>query len=238
MTPIKRPPTLTARAPVRQAKAQPSNNELEPVIIMYGSPKTGKTTLSYAIEGAVHIMTERGTRNEHVRVDSWKELLAAVEAVPRNTPLVIDTVDGCWDLCNQHVADAGKVVSPADLPWGQGTARTHSLWSLFVRSAIQHPMTLFIGHELAKTRNIGGIELDIFSHQMPQKGRYVIEAVSDAIVCLRRDGKDRTLLTRDGDNAVVGCRYPEWFNGAAVVKLTSDPDKAVEIFAEQLKTLT
>lgn len=237
MLPVKAKPQQVVRRAAPKPVISTQGSALEPVIIMYGSPKTGKTTLSYAIEGAVHVMTERGTRNEHVRVDGWKELLSAVDGVPRSTPLVIDTIDGCWDMCNQYVADSAGVVSPVDMPWGQGPARVHSLWSLFVRSAITHPLTLFIGHEMGKMKNFGGVELEIFSHQLPQKGRYILEASADAIICLRRDGAKRTLLVRDGDSATVGCRYTEWFNGAESVDLTNNADKAVSIFTQQLATL-
>lgn len=237
MEPIKPAPKPVSRPVAAPRPVQQADSDLEPVIIMYGSPKTGKTTLSYAIEGAAHIMTERGTRNEHTRVDNWPELLKAVKDVPRTQPLVIDTIDGCWDMCNQYVADKAGVITPADLPWGQGPARVHSAWSLFVRSAIQHPLTLFIGHEMSKTRNVGGLELETYAHQLPQKGRYILEATADAIICLRREGSTRTLIVRDGSDATVGCRYMDWFNGASAIDLTNNADKAVQVFSAQLKTM-
>jgi len=237
MLPIRKPLTPNvSKNPMKVASK--GAGELEPVLVLYGAPKTGKTTLTYAIPNAVHIMTEKGTRNEHVPVRDWDALCAAVEQVPVSVPLVIDTIDGCWELCREFVSKALRVSVPEDAGYGQGTARVKSLWSQFVRSTINHPLTVFVGHELAKTKNVAGLEIEKFSHQMPQSGRYYLEALADATICLRRDGAKRKLIIKDGMDETVGCRYPDWFSGLAAVDLTDNPEKACQIFSGLLRTLT
>jgi len=245
MKPIIKPSKVTNGLTVKPKPVTDGKNELfhetvypvAPIILLYGAPKTGKTTLSYGVPDAVHIMTDSGTRNKCIRVTDWISLCDAVDSVPTSVPLVIDTIDGCLDLCNLHVAKEGKVLAPEMIPYGKGTAQVRSLWQLFVRKAQQHPLCLFIGHEIVKTKIINNMEMDSYRSQIPDKLAHILNQVANSIIYLRRVGRNRVLVTGNSTDALCGSHFPEWWWGRDEVNLGDDPAKAVEIFSKGLTTL-
>lgn len=82
-----------------------------PRIVIYGSPKVGKTTLGTESPSPIFVPTEDGVSNVPVdrfeKATSWEEFLGNIAKVANDThenkTLVIDTLNGAAELCAQYV---------------------------------------------------------------------------------------------------------------------------------------
>lgn len=117
------------------ATASPSTDLSQKLILLYGAPKIGKSTMASQIPGAVFIATERGlddltstrweTDDGRYVIQSWPELLKATEEAIKGgaTTIVIDTLgNACW-LAEKHVCEkySEGYISDGKLGYGKGT---------------------------------------------------------------------------------------------------------------------
>ena len=123
-------------------KIQPSTVSLDPhdkTILLYGVPKSGKSTFASQIEDNLVIAFEPGMRlisgAKYIEVSSWadfkqvvRQLLTNPEAKEMYRSITVDTIGRAWDLAGAYVVSQGKTKDGmrakklADIPWGQGFA--------------------------------------------------------------------------------------------------------------------
>lgn len=112
-------------------KSVPKVNMEEYTILLYGSPKIGKTTFCSQFDEPLFILTEAGTNALSVyeaRVNTWlefklllKDISDAVNAGKFiQKTIVIDTFDNLCTLCTDHVMKEAGVAHPSDLGFGKG----------------------------------------------------------------------------------------------------------------------
>lgn len=112
-------------------KSSPKSKMEEYSILLYGSPKIGKTTFCSQFDEPLFILTEAGTNALSVyeqRVNSWDEFKTTLgdikSAIKAGTlvqkTIVIDTFDNLCGLCTDYVMKKNGITHPSELPFGKG----------------------------------------------------------------------------------------------------------------------
>lgn len=145
------PPTQPAPAPAPRQLVQAAGKFQLPgapraphadisrsMIWVYGEPKIGKTTLASEFPGLWFIATEKGqdwvTTREPTLITSWDNFLEFCAWFNELRPthfadgepiraLGIDTVDGLFKMCFEHVCQEMGVQDPGEIPHGGGWGR-------------------------------------------------------------------------------------------------------------------
>ena len=99
-------------------------------VLLYGKPKSGKTTAACAFPKALLCAFERGYNAiggvMAQDITKWAEFrqiirqLEKPEAKEMYETIIIDTVSIAWDLVEQFVCVQNGVQKIADIPWGGG----------------------------------------------------------------------------------------------------------------------
>ena len=111
-------------------KPTPPKRELwEHSLSIFGPAKRGKTRLGSKVPKSVFLSTEPGQNAIEcykVTIDSWSTFLSACNELARGDhdfrSIIIDSIDGAWQLCSQHICERNRVACEADLPYGRGYA--------------------------------------------------------------------------------------------------------------------
>ena len=98
--------------------------------MLYGTPKSGKTTTASKFPKALLIAFEKGYNAidgiKAVDVNKWLEFrqilkqLEKPEAQAMYDTITIDTTTIAYEMCEQFVCSQNGVQSIRDIPWGQG----------------------------------------------------------------------------------------------------------------------
>ena len=99
-------------------------------LLLYGKPKTGKTTMASRFPKNLLIAFEKGYNAidgiKAVDINKWSEFrqvlrqLEKPEAQAMYDTITIDTTTIAYEMCEQFVCSQNGVQSIRDIPWGQG----------------------------------------------------------------------------------------------------------------------
>jgi len=103
-------------------------NELgKQIILVYGRPKIGKSTLCSKFDKALFLATEPGLNQLEVfkvNVTSWKGFMEACKEISEGKhefkTIVIDTIDNLVPLIQAYVEEVNEVDYIGDIPHGKG----------------------------------------------------------------------------------------------------------------------
>ena len=108
----------------------------EQIIMIYGRPKIGKSTLCSCFPNAIFLATEPGLKGLDVfkvNCTKWTEFLTACKEIKEGQhefkTVIIDTVDKMLDLIQRHVCEEEKVDSIGDIPHGRGYTASRNILS-------------------------------------------------------------------------------------------------------------
>lgn len=98
-------------------------------ILIYGSPKIGKSTFASQFPNALFIATEPGLNHLEVfqmPVSTWDEFLAVCADIAKGEhtfkTIVIDTIDNAYKLCADYICAKEKIRHEGDLEYGKAYA--------------------------------------------------------------------------------------------------------------------
>jgi hypothetical protein len=101
-------------------------------LLLYGAPKSGKTTFACQLPRNLLIACERGYNAlsgvKAVDITKWTDFkkvvkqLAKEEVKAAYDSISIDTVGILWDLCEQYICMQNNVDGLTEIPWGKGYA--------------------------------------------------------------------------------------------------------------------
>lgn len=117
-----------------QSKSEVNQRLSDQIILLYGRPKIGKSTLCSYFPDALFIATEPGLNHLSVfkvNVNNWnvflevcKEIAAEVASGKcRYKTLVIDTIDNLVQMCNEYICQQNDLDHISDMPMGKGWAK-------------------------------------------------------------------------------------------------------------------
>mgnify|MGYP000430355822 CR=1 FL=1 len=153
--------------PIPTTKSTPTGDLSKLLTLLYGAPKSGKSTLAAQFPEACFLATEKGLESLSVSrweadggryvITSWEEFLAAtaeVIASARFKTLVIDTIGNVCALCEQHICakHGEEYKSDGKLGYGKGAALiVNELKRYFTKLSSVGVGVVLIAHSTTKT---------------------------------------------------------------------------------------
>lgn len=113
-----------------QNKSEVNTKLSDQIILLYGRPKIGKSTLCSYFPDALFIATEPGLNHLSVfkvDVNSWAKFLEICKELSTGKhnfkTIVIDTVDNLVGFCNDFICQENNISHISELPMGKGWAK-------------------------------------------------------------------------------------------------------------------
>lgn len=194
-------------------------------VLLYGEPKTGKTTTAAKFPNSLLLAFETGYLAIPgilaQPINKWSEFKQVLKqlkdpaAHERFQNIIIDTADIAYDLCEEFVCNQNGVSSIKDIPYGQGWALAAKEFDKALRSIPQMGFGLvLISHSQDKTfkDETSGAEYNQIVPTLGNKPRLIVDRMSDIIGYARsaqeEDGGTRSILYMRGTTRyVAGSRF-------------------------------
>ena len=223
-------------------------------LLIYGQPKTGKSTFGSQLPRSLFLNFEQGTNAlagiRSVPILRWtdaKKVLTQLrkpQAKEMYDSIVVDTASIAWQLCEKYICQRESVESIRDVAWGQGWNMLKAEFSEFWREITLLGFgILFIAHSKEKPtemRDENGDAITAVAPDLPNQAYTIINSIVDIIgylqVQMNPDGtSERYLYTRSTPTVFAGSRYQYLapkikFGYDELVEAIGDAiDKAVEL---------
>lgn len=193
-------------------------------VMMYGTPKSGKTTTASKFPKALVLAFEKGYSAipgiMAIPVNSWREFRSFLidlkddETREMYKTVVIDTVDIAFDYCTDYILSQAGVASMKDIPYGGGYQMAQKEFDTCIRKILQLDYGLvLISHAKEKTqKDENGNEYEQMVPTLGNQGRLVCERTCDIIGLTmpvkQEDGKVVTkMFLRETPRYVAGSRF-------------------------------
>ena len=223
-------------------------------LLIYGQPKTGKSTFGSQLPRSLFLNFEQGTNAlagiRSVPILRWgdfKKVLSQLrkpQAREMYDSIIVDTASIAWQLCEKYICQRESVDSIRDIPWGAGWGMLRNEFSESWREITLLGFgILFIAHSKDKPtemRDEDGNEITAVAPDLPNQCYTIINSIVDIIgylqVQMNTDGtSERFLYTRSTPTVFAGSRYQYLapkikFGYKELVNAIGDAiDKAVEL---------
>lgn len=195
-------------------------------LLIYGQPKTGKSTFGSQLPRSLFLNFEQGTNAlagiRSVPILRWtdaKKVLTQLrkpQAKEMYDSIVVDTASIAWQLCEKYICQRENVDSIRDVAWGQGWNMLKTEFSEFWREITLLGFgILFIAHSKEKPtemRDEQGDAIMAVCPDLPSNAYTIINSIVDIIgylqVQINPDGSsERYLYTRSTPTIFAGSRY-------------------------------
>ncbi len=108
-------------------KTPPKQELADLSVLVYGRPKSGKSSFCSHADGALFLATEAGLNHLETfqaPISSWEELLEACAEIATGThpfrTVILDTVDNAYRFCSEYICRKHRVDHESDLSYGKG----------------------------------------------------------------------------------------------------------------------
>ena len=194
-------------------------------LLLYGKPKTGKTTMASRFPKNLLIAFEKGYNAidgiKAVDINKWVEFrqvlkqLEKPEAQEMYDTITIDTTTIAYEMCEQFVCAQNGVQSIRDIPWGQGWTLAKKEFESCLRkiTMLGYGLVLISHIETRKEKTADDSEIEILAPSMPKRCYEVVNQIVDIIGYIAtewdEDGNShRWLYTRQTPTVMAGSRFP------------------------------
>ena len=193
-------------------------------VLLYGKPKSGKTTAACAFPNSLLVAFERGYNAiggvRAVDVQKWSDFklvlrqLEKPEAQKMYETIIIDTISIAWDYCEQHVCAQNGVQKINEIPWGGGYSACKKEFESALRkiTMLGYGIVL-IAHSATRTeKTADGSEIEIISPEMPKRASEICNGLVDIIGYIGGEYDEdknftRYLYTRETPTLFAGSRF-------------------------------
>lgn len=195
-------------------------------LLIYGAPKTGKSTFGSKLPRSLFLQFEQGTNAlnniKGAAMFKWSDMKSVLRQLrdPRAREMydsiVVDTAGIAWSLCEQFVCQQNGVQQLNEIAWGGGFKLVKQEFQETWREiSLLGYGILFIAHEKERTtemRDENGEQIRAVGPDLPSSAYTIINGLVDIIGYLstqmNADGStDRYLYTRATPNIFAGSRY-------------------------------
>ena len=173
-------------------------------VLLYGRPKSGKTTAACAFPNSLLIAFERGYNAiggvRAADITKWSDFkivlrqLEKPEAQKMYETIIIDTISIAWDYCEQFICAQNSVQKIADIPWGGGyTAAKKEFESALRKITMLGYGIVLIAHSTSRIEKTAeGGDVEIISPEMPKRAAEICNADRQALrrISALRTGKE------------------------------------------------
>ena len=194
-------------------------------LLLYGKPKTGKTTMASRFPKNLLIAFEKGYNAidgiKAVDINKWSDFrmvlkqLEKPEARKMYDTVTIDTTTIAYEMCEQFVCAQNGVQTIRDIPWGQGWTLAKKEFESCLRkiTMLGYGLVLISHIETRKEKTADDNEIEILAPSMPKRCYEVVNQIVDIIGYIAtewdEDGNSsRWLYTRQTPTVMAGSRFP------------------------------
>lgn len=219
-------------------------------LIIFSSPKTGKTSALAELPNSLILDLERGTDfldAVKVQISTLEDLMKVGKAIKEaGTPykyIVIDTVTKLEELCMPLAIKIYKATPMGKnydgdniltLPNGGGYAYMRDAFEKinnFLESLA--PRIIYVGHLKAKYIEQNGREVEAASLDLQGKLKSILSAASDAIGILYREGNKNILSFKTKSEIICGAR-PEHLKDKEIVLSELGEDGKLKVYWDKI----
>ena len=193
-------------------------------VMLYGKPKSGKTTAACAFPGAILFAFERGYNaigNAYpYDITKWADYKFALRDLEdartkeRFQTVIIDAISIAWDLCEQYICAQNGVQKIADIPWGGGYTACKKEFEGCLRKITQLGYgVVLIAHSASRIeKDADGSEREIISPELPKRAAEICNGIVDIIGYIgaeydKEGNSTRYLYTRETPTLFAGSRF-------------------------------
>lgn len=195
-------------------------------ILIYGAPKTGKSTFGSKLPRSLFLQFEQGTNAldgiKGAPIFKWSDMKGILRQLrdPRAREIydsiVVDTAGIAYNLCEQYVCQQNGVQQISEIAWGGGFKLVKNEFQETWREiSLLGYGILFIAHEKERAtemRDENGEQIRAVAPDLPSAAYSIINGLVDIIGYLSTqmniDGStNRYLYTRATPNIFAGSRY-------------------------------
>lgn len=193
-------------------------------VLLYGKPKSGKTTAATAFPKSLLVAFEKGYNAiggvRAVDITRWSDFkmvirqLEKLEARDLYETIIIDTISIAYDYCEQYICAQNGVQKIADIPWGGGYSAAKKEFEATLRkiTMLGYGIVL-IAHSTSRIEKTAeGSELEIISPDMPKRASEICNGLVDIIGYIGGEYDQdnnfvRYLYTRETPTLFAGSRF-------------------------------
>ena len=162
-------------------------------ILIYGKPKTGKTTLASKFPKNLLLAFEKGYNaidNIYVQdINNWSEFKQVLRQLKRPEvqeqyhTITIDTTTIAYEMCENYICQQNAVQSISEIPWGGGYAATKKEFESCLRqiTMMGYGLVLISHIETRKEKSADDTEIEILAPSMPKRCYEVVNQIVDII---------------------------------------------------------
>lgn len=193
-------------------------------VLLYGKPKSGKTTAACAFPDSLLVAFERGYNAiggvHAVDISKWAQFklvlrqLEKPEAQKRYKTIIIDTISIAWDYCEKHICAQNGVQKLADIPWGGGYSGCKKEFEEALRkiTVLGYGLVLIAHSATRIEKTAEGSEVEIIFPDMPKRASEICNGLVDIIGYIGGEydaNKNfiRYLYTRETPTLFAGSRF-------------------------------
>jgi hypothetical protein len=159
-------------------------------ILLYGSPKLGKSSFASKAPGSLFFECEPGLNHLEVfkvPTYSWEAFLEACKLVAKGDhnfkTIVIDTIDNAFKMCSDYVCAKHGIEYEGDMGHGKGWALVKNEWHRVLTRLASLPYGLImISHAIDKTIETRTGEYTKTTPSLPYRARNVVLGLVDIIL--------------------------------------------------------
>lgn len=193
-------------------------------VLLYGKPKSGKTTAACSFPNSLLIAFEKGYNAlggvRAVDITKWSEFknvlrqLEKPEAREMYETIIIDTISIAWDYCEQFICIQNGVQKISDIGWGAGYTGCKKEFEGALRkiTMLGYGIVL-ISHSATRTeKTADGSEVEIIFPEMPKRASEICNGLVDIIGYIGGEYDEngnftRYLYTRETPTLFAGSRF-------------------------------
>lgn len=215
-------------------------------VLLYGLPKSGKTTAACQFPNSLLVAFERGYNAiggvRAVDIASWSDFKQVIrqldkpQAKEMYATVIIDTISIAWDYCEQFVCAQNGVQKIADIPWGGGySASKKEFESALRKITMMGYGIVLIAHSASRVeKTADGSEVEVISPEMPKRAAEICNGIVDIIGYIGGEYDEdknyhRYLYTRSTPTLFAGSRFKY-----LAPKIKFGYDELVEAIAEAI----
>lgn len=192
-------------------------------VLLYGKPKSGKTTAAASFPKTLLCAFEKGYNAiagvRAADITKWSDFklvirqLDSPEAHEMYETIVIDTISIAYDLCEQFVCAQNSVQKIADVPWGGGYSACKKEFESSLRKITQMGYGLvLIAHSASRIeKTADGGETEIISPELPKRAAEICNGLVDILGYIGTEyvngEAQQWLYTRTTPNLFAGSRF-------------------------------
>lgn len=193
-------------------------------VMLYSSPKAGKTTMACSFPNNLLLGFEHGwnaiSGAMAIDITKWAEFkqvlrqLKKPEARAKYDTITIDTAALAYDFCEQYICAQAGVQKINDIAWGQGYAATQKEFENCLREITQlgYGLVLIAHEEVRKEVSSDDSEIEIVKPALNKRAYEVCNRLVDIIGYIQVEWNDdgtseRWLYTRRTPTVMAGSRF-------------------------------